>query len=323
MTARIGAEPAEAARLLRDGELVAIPTETVYGLAANAFDERACLRIFEVKRRPAFDPLIVHVRARGEVRALCTQVSAVAEALMEAFWPGPLTLVLPKRATIPDIVTSGLDTVAVRHPAHPLTQRLLDALAFPLAAPSANLFGHVSPTTPQHVVDQLGAAIPYVLDGGPCHVGVESTIVGWEGGRCVLYRPGGVPQEALERVVGRVDVARRTVLPAAPGMLEAHYAPRTPLYLGELDALSDAHRGRRVAVLAFTTPRAGHASRVLSPRGDLAEAARELFAALRALDAAGAEVILAETVPEEGLGRAINDRLRRAAAAGILGTERG
>jgi L-threonylcarbamoyladenylate synthase len=315
MSARLGTDVAAAAALLRAGELVAIPTETVYGLAANALDERACLRIFEVKRRPAFDPLIVHVRSRVQVEELCAEVPPMAEVLMRTFWPGPLTLVLPKRPRVPDLVTSGLDTVAVRQPAHPLTQRLLEALPFPLAAPSANLFGQVSPTTAQHVVDQLGDAIPYVLDGGPCAVGVESTIVGWEDGRCVLYRPGGVALEALEEIAGRVDPARREVLPAAPGMLESHYAPRTPLLLGDVDALLAAHAGRRIAVLAFARPREAHALRVLSPRGDLAEAARELFAALRALDASGAERIVAERVPEAGLGRAINDRLRRAAAA--------
>jgi L-threonylcarbamoyladenylate synthase len=315
MTARIGDAVEEAARLLRAGELVAIPTETVYGLAANALDARACLRIFEVKRRPAFDPLIVHVRSREAALELCEHAPPAAEALMEAFWPGPLTLVLPKRACVPDLVTSGLDTVAVRQPAHPLAQRLLEELEFPLAAPSANLFGQVSPTTARHVVDQLGEAIPYVLDGGPCAVGVESTILGWEDESCVLYRPGGVPLEALEAIAGRIDPARGRVLPAAPGMLESHYAPRTPLVLGDVDTLLAAHAGRRVAVLAFAQPREAHALRVLSPSGDLAEAARELFAALRALDASGAELIVAERAPEQGLGRAINDRLRRAAAA--------
>ncbi|MBK9387713.1 MAG: threonylcarbamoyl-AMP synthase [Planctomycetes bacterium] len=315
MSVRIGTDVEVAAQKLRAGELVAIPTETVYGLAANAFDERACLRIFEVKRRPAFDPLIVHVRGRAQVDELCAEVPRIADELMRAFWPGPLTLVLPKCAIVPDLVTSGLDTVGVRHPAHPLAQRLLEALEFPLAAPSANLFGQVSPTTAQHVVDQLGAEVPYVLDGGPCAVGVESTIVGWEDGRCVLYRPGGIPQEALEEIAGRIDPAQRRVLPVAPGMLESHYAPRTPLVLGDVDALLAAQRGKRLAVLAFERPREAHALRVLSPRGELAEAARALFAALRALDASGAELIVAECLPERGLGRAINDRLRRAAAA--------
>ncbi len=315
MTARIGTDIEEAARRLAAGELVAIPTETVYGLAANALDERACLSIFEAKRRPSFDPLIVHVRSAQAAEALARDVPAAARQLMEAFWPGPLTLVLPKRALVPDVVTSGLDTVALRSPAHPLTARLLERLKFPLAAPSANLFGRVSPTTAKHVVEQLGHALGYVLDGGPCEVGVESTIVGWEAGRAVLYRPGGVPLEALEPFVGTLASAATRSTPAAPGMLAAHYAPRTPLVLGSPEERLASTSGMRIAVLAFRTPRDAFACRTLSASGDLREAARGLFAALRELDGCGAELIVAEPVPEHGLGRAINDRLRRAAAA--------
>ncbi|MCY3001567.1 MAG: L-threonylcarbamoyladenylate synthase [Planctomycetota bacterium] len=315
MAPEIGTDLERAAAHLRAGELVAIPTETVYGLGANAFDAAACLTIFETKRRPAFDPLIVHVRSRAAALELCHDVPREAHALMERFWPGPLTLVLPKRAAIPDIVTSGLDTVALRQPAHPLTAKLLEALEFPLAAPSANLFGRTSPTTAAHVAEQLETGVAYILDGGACSVGVESTILGWEAGACVLYRPGGAPLEAIEELVGRVSPAQRRILPAAPGMLAAHYAPRTPLELGDLNALLAQHAHERVAVLAFERARPAFASRVLSRSGDLAEAARNLFAALRELDASGAERILAEPAPEQGLGRAINDRLRRAAAA--------
>lgn len=315
MTAAIGTDLERAAAHLRAGELVAIPTETVYGLAANALDGAASLRIFEAKQRPAFDPLIVHVSSRERALELCETPPAEALALMDAFWPGPLTLVLRKRARIPDVVTSGLDTVALRQPAHPLAAELLARLSFPLAAPSANLFGRTSPTSAAHVAEQLGERIAYILDGGPCSVGVESTIVGWEDGRAVLYRPGGTPLEAIESIVGRVDPAQKRVLPAAPGMLAAHYAPRTPLELGDLDTRLAQLAGRPVAVLAFERARAAHACRVLSTRGDLAEAARSLFSSLRELDASGAELILAEAVPDTGLGRAINDRLRRAAAA--------
>lgn len=321
MSARITTEVEHAARLLAAGELVAIPTETVYGLGANAFDPDACLRIFEAKRRPAFDPLIVHVRSAEALDEVAHDVPPAARDLVEVFWPGPLTLVLPKQDRVPDIVTSGLDTVAVRQPAQPLAAELLSALPFPLAAPSANLFGAVSPTTAQHVVDQLGGAIPLVLDGGPCRVGVESTIVGWEDGRCVLYRPGGVPLEELEPHVGRLERATtgparesESAAPIAPGMLASHYAPATPLQFGPLDELLPAQTGRRVGILAFDREHDAHACRVLSPSGDLAEAARSLFATLRDLDASGAELLLAEPVPDRGLGRAINDRLRRAAA---------
>jgi L-threonylcarbamoyladenylate synthase len=318
MTARIGTELDEAVRRLRAGELVAIPTETVYGLAANALDARACLRIFEAKRRPAFDPLIVHVRSPEHAREFARELPADAERLMRAFWPGPLTLVLPKRELVPDIVTSGLDTVALRAPAHPLTAQLLARLEFPLAAPSANLFGRMSPTRAEDVVEQLGDELEYVLDGGPCAVGVESTILGWEEGRCVLYRPGGTPLELIEPLIGPVRVASLhsehapRVAAAAPGMLAAHYAPRTPLVI-EASAGHPLVAGE--ALLAFRHARPAHACEVLSATGDLREAASRLFAALRRLDRSGAVRIVAELAPERGLGRAINDRLRRAAAA--------
>lgn len=326
MPARTGTDLATAAALLRNGELVAIPTETVYGLAANAFDEAAVLKIFQAKERPAFDPLIVHIGRKDAVHAIARELPPGAEALMDAFWPGPLTLVLPKQAAVPDIVTSGLDTVGVRMPAHPLTRELLGQIEFPLAAPSANPFGYVSPTTAQHVADQLGEHIPYILDGGPCTVGVESTIIGWDAGaddrstamgrpgRWCLYRAGGIPLEAIESVIGTVGSAVKPVIPVAPGMLDSHYAPRKPVFVGDVNALLPAHAGKRVAVISFSTAYAAHRNEVLSPKGDLAEAARRLFAVLRELDASDADVILAERFPDEGLGRAINDRLRRAAA---------
>lgn len=363
MPAVIGTDVREAARLLAAGGLVAIPTETVYGLAANAFDEAAVLKVFAAKQRPAFDPLIVHVHSLEQVREVVRELPPEAEALMRSFWPGPLTLVLPKQPRIPDLVTSGLDTVGVRMPAHPLTQELLRALPFPLAAPSANPFGYVSPTTAQHVLDQLGERIPYILDGGPCTIGVESTIIGWERdgqepasvsehasaatdrqggsqgarssassvssadassgnasaaanaarGHWVLYRPGGVPVEAIEAVIGSVRPRVKQVLPVAPGMLESHYAPRKPVFIGDIAALLKEHQGR-AAVISFRRDHGAWRNEVLSPTGDLSEAARHLFAALRALDASEADVILAEVFPEEGLGRAINDRLKRAAA---------
>lgn len=294
--------------------IVAIPTETVYGLAANAFDESAVLKVFEAKQRPSFDPLIVHVGSLGDACSVVRELPPGAEALMHAFWPGPLTLVLPKRAEVPDVVTSGLDTVGVRMPAHPLTRALLARLGFPLAAPSANPFGYVSPTTAQHVAEQLGERIPYILDGGPCAVGVESTILGWEDGRWVLYRPGGIALEDIEAVIGSVAQAVKQVLPAAPGMLESHYAPRKPVHVGDIDALLRRFAGRRIGIISFRQEHPGHRCEVLSERGDLAEAARNLFAVLRDLDASECAVILAERFPDEGLGRAINDRLRRAAA---------
>lgn len=314
MIARIGTDLASAAALLRAGELVAIPTETVYGLAANAFDPVAVLKVFQVKARPSFDPLIVHIGRQEAIHGLVRALPPGAQALMDAFWPGPLTIVLPKQPEVPDIVTSGLDTVGVRMPAHPLTRALLDLLEFPLAAPSANPFGYVSPTTAQHVADQLGEHIPYILEGGAAEVGVESTIIGWEHDRWVLYRAGGVALERLEEVVGTVDPGMKPVRPVAPGMLESHYAPRKRVYVGDVSSLLKEHEGRRVGVIAFHTPYQAYRNEVLSPTGDLAEAARHLFAVLRELDASDVEVILAEVFPDVGLGRAINDRLRRAAA---------
>lgn len=314
MIARIGTDLASAAALLRAGELVAIPTETVYGLAANAFDPVAVLKVFQVKARPSFDPLIVHIGRQEAIHGLVRALPPGAQALMDAFWPGPLTIVLPKQPEVPDIVTSGLDTVGVRMPAHPLTRALLDLLEFPLAAPSANPFGYVSPTTAQHVADQLGEHIPYILEGGAAEVGVESTIIGWEHDRWVLYRAGGVALERLEEVVGTVDPGMKPVRPVAPGMLESHYAPRKRVYVGDVSSLLKEHEGRRVGVIAFRTTYPTYRNEVLSPTGDLAEAARHLFAVLRELDASDVEVILAEVFPDVGLGRAINDRLRRAAA---------
>lgn len=314
MSAIIGTDLDLATALLCEGHIVAIPTETVYGLAANAYDEAAVLKIFQAKDRPSFDPLIVHVRDRAQVDQVAVHVSPEAEALMAKFWPGPLTLVLPKHSRIPDIVTSGLDTVGVRMPAHPLTLELLRSLDFPLAAPSANPFGYVSPTTAQHVADQLGDKLAYILDGGPCTVGVESTIVGWEDEQCALYRAGGVPVEAIEAVVGKVGSAQRKVLPVAPGMIESHYAPRKPMFVGDVEQLIRETQGERIAAISFTKRYNVWRSEVLSAEGDLNEAARQLFAVLRTLDASEAEVILAEVFPNAGLGRAINDRLRRAAA---------
>ncbi len=269
MSARIGTDLEHAAALLRGGGTVAIPTETVYGLAANAFDPEAVLRIFTTKQRPSFDPLIVHIGRRTDVQRVVKELPPGAERLMEAFWPGPLTLVLPKRAEVPDVVTSGLDTVGVRMPAHPLTLDLLHRLDLPLAAPSANPFGYVSPTTAQHVADQLGESIPYILDGGPCEVGVESTIIGWEHEGWKLYRPGGVAVEAIEQVIGRVGAAVKPVLPVAPGMLESHYAPRKPVFVGDVPTLLEAHAGMRVAVIGLSTRYATHYTEMLSPRGDL------------------------------------------------------
>jgi L-threonylcarbamoyladenylate synthase len=315
----------KAVDILRRGDVVAFPTETVYGLGANALDAVAVARIFEIKGRPRFDPLIVHAADTAAAEALVTEFPPEARKLAEAFWPGPLTLVLPKRDCICDIVTAGLPTVAVRVPDHPLALKLLRAVGLPLAAPSANPFGRISPTSAEHVREQLGDQVPLILDGGPCRVGLESTIVSLASARPALLRPGGLPAEEIERLIGpleRVSPLAPTDHPQAPGMLARHYAPRTPLVM--VDDLAGARRfaaeraGRRLGLLAMDNPREGEASgfemvEVLAAGGDMRRAAAGLFAAMHRLDGAGLDLIVAQSAPAHGLGLAINDRLTRAA----------
>jgi L-threonylcarbamoyladenylate synthase len=305
----------EAVAAVRAGRLVAIPTETVYGLAADAGNADAVAAIFLAKGRPRFNPLIVHVGsvvAAGAIGAFTPD----AEQLAAAFWPGPLTLVLARRegAAIADLATAGLATVALRVPAHPVAHALLEAFGGPLAAPSANRSGHVSATTAGHVTDDLGADVALILDAGPTEVGIESTIVGLVGTEPVLLRAGGVPRESIEAALGRKLAAPMVDrnAPAAPGMLASHYAPAATL---RLDA-SSVEEGE--ALLAFGSRRLPGEERAvakanLSERGDVAEAATRFFAALRMLDAK-ASVIAVAPIPDHGLGEAINDRLRRAAA---------
>lgn len=308
---------AAAAHCLQTGGLVALPTETVYGLGADALNPRAVVRIFEVKQRPLFDPLIVHVADLEAVRALVTSLPPAAIKLARRFWPGPLTLVLPRQEIVPDLVTAGLPTVAIRVPAHPVAQELLRAAGCPIAAPSANLFGRISPTTAEHVREQLGSLVDIILDGGPCRVGVESTVLSLMEPTPVLLRHGGVPLEDLEAVIGPIAhpaISAESGPQPAPGMLTQHYAPRTPLRL--IQHWSQIAADPTAGILAFESfERVREFGRVeiLSPTGDLAEAATNLFAAMRRLDAAGLRTILAERAPETGLGRAINDRLQRAA----------
>jgi len=308
----------EAARIVRHGGLVAFPTETVYGLGADAFNAHAVARIFEVKARPSFDPLIVHLAHASELPRVALVQDPRADRLAERFWPGPLTLVLPRTRDLPEIVTSGLETVGVRVPAHPAARALIRAAATPVAAPSANPFGYVSPTTAGHVADLLGDKVELVLDGGPCRVGVESTIVSLVDEPPVLLRPGGVPREELEKALGTsLGIARAAERPSAPGQMVRHYATRTPLGLLPGPAGPVPEGNRRIGLLAFRSlPEAvqGYAAvEVLAPDGELTTAAASLFAALRRLDALGLDLILAEPCPQSGLGHAIMDRLRRAA----------
>ncbi|MGR6316386.1 L-threonylcarbamoyladenylate synthase [Micromonospora soli] len=306
----------EAASVLRAGGLVAFPTETVYGLGANALDAEAAARIFAAKARPSFDPLISHLADAADLPNLVGEVPPAITALVERFWPGPLTLIVDRPAVIPPIVTSGLDTMAVRVPDEPSARALIAAAGVPVAAPSANRFGQLSPTRAEHVVAGLGDAVDVVLDGGPTRCGIESTIVDARGERPVVLRLGALPVEALVEAVGPVDVRPGSSgQPMAPGTLAAHYAPRTPLRLGSAESAPDD--GARRGFLAFRErpAAAGWAAvEVLSPEGDLTVAAARLFDALHRLDAVAVTEIVAEPVPEVGVGRAINDRLRRAAA---------
>jgi L-threonylcarbamoyladenylate synthase len=308
---------AAAADLLRRGNLVAFPTETVYGLGADATDASAVAHIFAVKRRPAFDPLIVHIDSVDDLSGITRALSSAARELTTRFWPGPLTVVLPKTDRIPDIVTAGLPSVAVRVPDHAVARALIAAAGCPIAAPSANPFGYISPTTAAHVGAQLGTEIPLILDGGPCRVGIESTIVSFLGREPALLRAGGISLEDIAGVIGPVRIETDAVSPLAPGQSPRHYAPHTPITIvAALSAIPPAERA--TAALLLPRPAAdadGFAQiEVLSNDEALTSMAAGLFAAMRRLDAGGYRRIFALAVPEAGLGRAIMDRLRRAGA---------
>lgn len=314
--AEIGTDIEKAASLLRAGELVAIPTETVYGLAANALNSDAVARIFEAKNRPHFDPLIIHVHSFDVVPLYASNIPEEARRLADKFWPGPITLVLPKSDIVPDLTSAGLDTVGIRCPDHSLTHSLLRTIEFPLAAPSANPFGYVSPTTAEHVDRQLGERVAYILDGGPCDIGIESTIVGFEDSHPVVYRFGGLSLESIAAVVGHVTTrSHSTSNPRAPGQLKSHYAPGKRVILGDVADMLKKYDLDKVAVISFSTDFHAPHQIILSRDGSLHEAARNLFAALRHVDELPVEIVIAELVPDEGIGRAINDRLHRAAAA--------
>ena len=312
--AEIGIDIEKAAQLLKQDELVAIPTETVYGLAGNALHKNSVAKIFAVKDRPQFDPLIVHVADLSRAKDFVIDIPEPARLLAEEFWPGPLTLLLKKKKIIPDLVTAGLDTVGIRCPNHALTQQLLRKISFPLAAPSANPFGYVSPTKPEHVEEQLGNKIPYILDGGSCTVGIESTIIGFEDAVPTVYRLGGLSLERIEKAIGKVKLmTHSTSNPKAPGQLQSHYAPAKKVFLGQIEELLQTYPAHLSGILTFQKDFNSPFQFILSPSGDLEEAAQNIFEALRSFEKMPVDVILAEQVPNTGLGRAINDRLQRAA----------
>ncbi len=310
-----------AARILRSGGVVAFPTETVYGLGADAFNALAVAKIFEIKKRPYFDPLIVHISDDDQFEKLA-QVTQAAKDLARAFWPGPLTLVLKKKPGIPDLVVAGLETIAVRMPDHPAALDLIRAAKTPLAAPSANPFGYLSPTTSKHVEEQLGEQIDFILDGGPCLTGVESTIIDLSCERPKLLRPGGISAEEIEKITGPMERQISASMPTAPGQLKQHYSPRKPLRILSIEEMKSHSKLSKAGILLFSSGSAPEAQppiqatavEVLSEKGDLKEAAANLFSALHRLDKSKSEIIFAEPMPENGLGLAIMDRLRRAAA---------
>ena len=325
MSCPVGTDVEFAASLLRNGKLVAFPTETVYGLGANALNRLAVAKIFDVKNRPRFDPLIVHLAEFRSLETYAAEIPDVAYRLAERFWPGPLTMVLKKRELIPDLVTAGLQTVALRIPNHPLALKLVEQSECAIAAPSANPFGAISPTSAEHVLEQLGESIDYILDGGACTVGLESTVISlvFEEGQelPMLLRPGGLPIEQIEKIAGPIITAQNTVDERAaqsptqsPGMLSRHYAPSTPLTI--IEDIESFCSNATVGFLSFGLD--SHREKfeiveILSEQENLVEAAAGFYAALRRLDAMKLDSIVAMPFPDEGLGRALNDRLKRAA----------
>lgn len=314
----IGKDIGLAEKYLREGKCVGIPTETVYGLAANAFDSVAVASVFRIKNRPSFDPLILHVDSLEKVKSLISYFPPKAQLLATNFWPGPLTMVLPKASHVPYDVTSGLETVGVRIPSHPLTLELLSKLDFPLAAPSANPFGYVSPTSAQHVADSLGDKPAYILDGGSCERGIESTIIGFEGDEPVLYRLGSLAVTEIEEVVGPIQRKLNTSSnPQAPGQLKMHYAPKVKLLNISVEEALKTYASDRIGQISLQESSAKLLNKnclVLSQSGDLYEAAHNLFASLRKLDSLDVDVAVFEYLEDKGIGAAINDRLRRASA---------
>lgn len=307
----------KAVEILNREDLVAIPTETVYGLAGNIYSEKAIKSIFHMKQRPFFNPLIVHTYSLDQLNNFVEYVPEKAKMLAQAFWPGSLTMVMKKKDIIPDLITSGKDTVAVRIPNHPLTLQLLENLEFPLAAPSANPFGCISPTQPAHVKGYFDGKLSMILDGGECENGIESTIIGFEDNEPVLYRLGSIALEDIVAVVGDVNIKnKKEIAPDAPGMLERHYAPKTTTFLVEnVDDFVQEHPNKKIGVICFSQeiniPEVTFFE-TLSPNGDLKEATSKLYATMHKLDRMNLDMIVAQKFPDYGLGKSINDRLSRA-----------
>jgi L-threonylcarbamoyladenylate synthase len=308
----------KAVKILNNEDIVAIPTETVYGLAGNIYSDKAIRKIFEVKQRPLFNPLIVHLHSVEQLDEIVSEFPPKAKLLADAFWPGSLTLVLKKKSTIPDVITAGKETVAVRIPNHPVALALLKELSFPLAAPSANPFNRISPTKALHVESYFKNAIQMVLEGGECKNGLESTIIGFANNEPILYRLGAISIEEIENVVGKINVkTKEEKMPNAPGMLDKHYAPKTKTYLvNDIDKFITDYGDKTIGLLSFseaiTASNIKHLE-ILSKSRDLKEAASKLYSSLHILDHLDLDMIVAQRFPDIGLGKSINDRLERAA----------
>jgi L-threonylcarbamoyladenylate synthase len=314
MITTIGTDLNKAVELLSSDELVAIPTETVYGLAGNALSEKAVSKIYAAKNRPSFNPLILHVKNIDEINRYA-EADMHSLIIAKILMPGPITLLLPKKANVPDITTAGSNKVAIRIPNHPLTLDLLHQIDFPLAAPSANPSGYISPTTANHVFEGLNRKIEYILDGGPTSIGLESTICEVKGDHIVMHRAGGISANQLTDLTGlAIKYASHQSAPQTSGQLKSHYAPNTPLFRGHIEQLIQEHDGKKIAIISLSNDYKGDNINCfcLSSKGDLGEAANQLFATLRKIDLGNYDVILAEVFPESGIGIAINDRIERA-----------
>ena len=307
----------KAKEVLEKNELIAIPTETVYGLAGNAFNETAIKKIFALKKRPFYNPLIVHIKSADYLQHIAKDIPEMAQKLANEFWPGPLTLVLKKQSHISDVVTAGKETVAIRVPNHPVALALLDKLDFPLAAPSANPFGSISPTNATHVFNYFNEELKVIVDGGECEKGLESTIIGFENNQPILYRHGSISVEDIEKITGKLNVATsNNTSPNAPGMLTRHYAPKTDTYLtNNVYELIKCFKGKKIGLLVFKdqlhNDSVAH-QEILSKSGDFNEAAKNLYAAMHRLDQKNLDLIIAERLPDKDLGKTINDKLERA-----------
>lgn len=314
---QISTDIVKAKEILENGELVAIPTETVYGLAGNIYSEKAIAKIFETKKRPLYNPLIVHIASYKKLEEIAAEIPEKAKKLAQVFWPGSLTLVLKKQPNIPNSITAGKDTVAVRIPNHTLTLALLQTLNFPLAAPSANPFGSISPTTALHVASYFHDDLKMVLDGGNCINGIESTIIGFENDEPILYRLGALSIEEIEHVIGKVKIKnQKNSEPNAPGMLDKHYAPKTKIIVvDDINAELEKYNDLKIGLLLFQKlplKSTDFVIEILSGNGNLKEATSNLYAAMHKLDKYNLDIIIAEKFPDNGLGKSINDRLIRA-----------